>query len=108
MKTILLLLLMMGFLNSTAQLRHPAPSYNATPLVEKQKAQQARVVTMIAVNLAIFAVQEYAIHNGHTELRRACTATYFAANAMGAAWVLSMDTTTDKRRLKARFRWPWQ
>lgn len=98
-----IVILLIG-LSSQAQLRQPQPKYNSRPLIERQKTQEKRVITMIAVNLAIFAVQEYALHTNNKQLRQSCTAAYFGVNAVGATWVLSSSTITDNRRFKTRFK----
>ena len=98
--TIFILTTMLG----QAQLAPPRPKYNNRPLIERQKSQKKRVITMIAVNLAIFAVQEYALHTDNVQLRQSCTAMYFGCNVIGATWVLSSSTITDKRPFKVRFK----
>lgn len=105
MKTILLILtFVLTSILGQAQLSPPRPKYNNRPLIERQKIQEKRVITMIAVNLAIFAVQEYAIHTDNTQLRQDCTVMYFGANIVGATWVLSLNTLTDNRPFKVRFK----
>ena len=98
--TIFILTTMLG----QAQLAKPRLAYNNRPLIERQKTQEKRVITMIAVNLAIFAVQEYALHTDNVQLRQSCTAMYFGCNVIGATWVLSSSTITDKRPFKVRFK----
>ena len=105
MKTIILMLsLILTSMLGQAQLASPRPKYNNRPLIERQKGQKKRVITMIAVNLAIFAVQEYALHTDNRQLRQNCTVMYFGANIVGATWVLSSNTLTDKRPFKVRFK----
>ena len=105
MKTIILILgLVLTSMLGQAQLAPPRPAYNNRPLIERQKTQEKRVITMIAVNLAIFAVQEYALHTNNQQLRQNCTVMYFGANIVGATWVLSSSTLTDKRPFKVRFK----
>lgn len=105
MKTILLTLtFVLTSILGQAQLAKPRPAYNNRPLIERQKIQEKRVITMIAVNLAIFAVQEYALHTDNVQLRQSCTAMYFGCNVIGATWVLSSSTITDKRPFKVRFK----
>lgn len=105
MKTILLTLtFVLTSILGQAQLAPPRPKYNNRPLIERQKIQEKRVITMIAVNLAIFAVQEYALHTDNVQLRQSCTAMYFGCNVIGATWVLSSSTITDKRPFKVRFK----
>lgn len=85
MKTILLTLtFVLTSILGQAQLAKPRPVYNNRPLIERQKIQEKRIITMIAVNLAIFAVQEYAMHTDNVQLRQSCTAMYFGCNVIGA------------------------
>lgn len=98
--TIFILTTMLG----QTQLAPPRPKYNNRPLIERQKTQEKRVITMIAINLAIFAVQEYALHTDNKQLRQSCTAAYFGVNIVGATWVLSSSTITDRRNFRVRFK----
>lgn len=98
-----IVILLIG-LSSQAQLRQPQPKHNFKPLIERQKIQEKRVIAVIATNLAIFAVQEYALHTNNKQLRQSCTAAYFGVNAVGATWILSSSTIMDNRKFKVRFK----
>lgn len=103
MKNLILVTLFCAIsVSGMSQRRPPRPKQNIRPMIERKAIQENRVLTVIAANVVIFALNEYALHTDNTALRQGCTAAYFATNIAGATWVLSINTHMDNRKFKTR------
>lgn len=103
-KPSIVIVIILSNLQGYGQLKPPTPKYNSRPLIERQKVQEKRVLTMIAINLALFATNEYAINSNSKELRNVCTGAFFTVNSVGAIWVFNINAHTDNRPFKTRIK----
>lgn len=93
MKTLLIILCLIPAIGFS-QLKPQHSTYAIRPLIEKKTEQNKRVARVVAANLILFTVCEYAIKTNNQQLVNASAVSFFAINTIGATYVLSINTQT--------------